>query len=73
VGEEGNFLPLPSQSRLKEVQMPETFKEEDMMKAEQVIREWKEKFPEAAAALKEVWKANYMKAGHKIMARQLIK
>jgi hypothetical protein len=44
----------------------------DVEKAQGGIRNWAEKYPEAAQELMAVWKGNYMKAGHKTMARELL-
>jgi hypothetical protein len=49
------------------------FKEQDVASAVEAIKQWMEKYPEAASALKEVWLANYMLAGHKEMARLFVK
>lgn len=49
------------------------FKDEDMKKATVEVAEWKSKFPEAANELKEIWKRNIMTAGHKTMAREIVK
>lgn len=49
------------------------FKDEDVKKAEDMIRAWKEKFPEAALELQDVWKKNVPTAGHKTMAREIVK
>lgn len=49
------------------------FKEEDTQKAEQEIQAWKVKNPEAAKELQEIWKRNIPTAGHKSMAREIVK
>ena len=49
------------------------FKEEDTQKAEAEIKAWKERFPEAAKELQELWKRNVPTAGHKAMAREVVK
>jgi hypothetical protein len=47
------------------------FNLEDVKVTEQAIRDWKKKFPEAAEALKILWKAQLMVAGHKTMGREI--
>ena len=49
------------------------FNPEDVAKALNAVKAWIEKYPEASSALREIWKANYLTAGHKEMARLLIK
>ena len=49
------------------------FKDEDTKKAADEIVAWKTQFPEAAKALQEIWKRNVPTAGHKTMAREVVK
>jgi ABC-type nitrate/sulfonate/bicarbonate transport system substrate-binding protein len=50
----------------------EGFDPANVAKAEEGIQAWVEKHPEAAQDLMAIWKGNYMKAGHKTMARKLL-
>ena len=53
--------------------MADFFKAEDVEAAKKALTDWMAQFPEASVALKALWKANYMKAGHKNLARELVK
>ena len=49
------------------------FKEEDVAKAVEAIQFWKKANPEAAKSLQAVWKEQYLTAGHKTLAREILK
>jgi len=49
------------------------FKEEDTKAAVDSLNAWLQKFPEAGKELKDLWKKHYVTAGHKTMARLLVK
>lgn len=49
------------------------FKEEDTNRAKEEIKAWKAKHVEAAKELQEIWKKNVPTAGHKEMAREVVK
>lgn len=49
------------------------FKKEDTDAAVEALKAWMAKYPEASKELQEVWRSKYLTAGHKTMARELIK
>ena len=53
--------------------MSDFFKEEDVTAAKTAINEWLAKNKEAGAELMALWKVHYLKAGHKTLARELVK
>ena len=49
------------------------FKEEDTKAAVEALNAWMAKNADASKELKDLWKKHYLTAGHKTMARELVK
>jgi hypothetical protein len=49
------------------------FREEDVKAAVDAIKDWMQKNGQAGVELAALWKKHYMTAGHKTLAREVVK